>query len=715
MGDEIDDFVDAMYHSILGRPADEDGRKCYAQQIREGILKKGELDGILRASSEYDEGIGIIRANKEVGEFVRAKYREVLHRPADTGGLAHYVREIFDGRIKQEDLVSIFKQSGEYTPESHSVRLAYGTICKYLGEALENAKRVREYVDEIVIIYQFAEVDKNILDAFKALDARLYLTEWTDDFSYYRTQYLEHARELNCDWVFTTDTDEYPDHALCENVRRFIQESGDGARYNSIAFNSHDVALDENGREIAMNVSNYWKQMLFMLYPGVHYERRVHHDLIGADWVQINAPPDFFYEHKKEAIDIQRDGIRNFYIAGGGVDEYSEKWKELHQITDKHGWQRWEDFYNAMLRGNLPEDVKGWIIKHRSDNDVPHVDCEVRAFFIYYFGYLHSDENVGGWKSGPRDPEPESVGEIEAFVRDTYLKVLGRHADSEGERMYVQMINDGTVKREDLESVFRNSEEHKLKFGYVQDKMPFVTKDDLAEDISEFLHTTKEEARDRIEIGDKLLRESWQNANPQTPEDIENWYRTTEAYIFELAKFNQNTPDGGLSFYENLCLEPVARGMQMSEQEGRSIKVLDYGAGIGSLSYWMQRKGWEVSYLDLDSITMRFARFRAKKHELPLTFYSDKDALPENYFDLCVMVEVIEHVDDIDFHLQKVHRSLRTGGKIYATWTFPQSDEDVIDAPFHLRKYKGWGYEQMKDILMRNGFEEESTHLWIKK
>ena len=112
--EEIERFVDSLYISILGRPADEEGKRNYVERIKSGTLKKELLESILRTSEEYRERISIVQENREIANFVKAKYLDVLDRLVDSGGLVHYTKEIVEGRIKEEELETILMQSEEY-------------------------------------------------------------------------------------------------------------------------------------------------------------------------------------------------------------------------------------------------------------------------------------------------------------------------------------------------------------------------------------------------------------------------------------------------------------------------------------------------------------------------------------------------------------------------------------------------------------------------
>lgn len=335
-------------------------------------------------------------------------------------------------------------------------KVAYCTLTEDLKSAISNLKITRSYVDESIVIYENGT--KSELKKLKKLKITCVQKDWEDNFSEYRNHYLTAARELNCNWIFTSDTDEYPSITLCENIKSLIKNA---KNYDMISFNSHDIGYDENDIEIYNNISTYYKQLLFKLYSKVKYVRTVHHDLSGHIYKEIHASPECYYEHIKHSSEVQIRGCRNFYIAGGGVDEYSSEWKELREIDNCPN--TWHKFKANMIDGTLNDEVKKWIIKYRNANSQPHRDSELRSFFEVYFINLHPEQNIDNINIDLDIAHVES-DIITTFIESEYLRILGRHADSNGLETYKSAIINGTLKREELETIFKTSSEYKQKW-----------------------------------------------------------------------------------------------------------------------------------------------------------------------------------------------------------------------------------------------------------
>lgn len=297
-------------------------------------------------------------------------------------------------------------------------RIFYCTICRRAEEALTVCKRVRPYVDEIIVIYQhLAWVD--IIEEFKKLNAHLYLTEWKDDFSLYRNQYIlqtgEIIKEKGYDsgsvWMLITDCDEIPSIMMLDSLKHVINEanleySGKGA--TSVTFNAHDVIVkggetgidsvvrlleDYDKDEILYNhVSDSYKEVLIKYNSRLQYSGVVHHMIHGTGLKFMRASNEYYYDHIKTEIDMHVHGCRNYFIGGGGINEKTLKWKELREICDRCSIFTWKQMKDAMMNGKIDERIKRYFISHKNDSD-SHIDSELRSFYTYY-SVLHPDEVI---------------------------------------------------------------------------------------------------------------------------------------------------------------------------------------------------------------------------------------------------------------------------------------------------------------------------------
>jgi SAM-dependent methyltransferase len=95
-------------------------------------------------------------------------------------------------------------------------------------------------------------------------------------------------------------------------------------------------------------------------------------------------------------------------------------------------------------------------------------------------------------------------------------------------------------------------------------------------------------------------------------------------------------------------------------------KLLDVGCAMGHFLEFARRYGWEVEGVECSPYAARYAaeRFRVTVH--PVCVLKDAN-LPHNYYNSCVLVEVIEHLPDPRETMTEVWRLLEPGGLAYVT------------------------------------------------
>ena len=95
-------------------------------------------------------------------------------------------------------------------------------------------------------------------------------------------------------------------------------------------------------------------------------------------------------------------------------------------------------------------------------------------------------------------------------------------------------------------------------------------------------------------------------------------------------------------------------------------RLLDVGCAMGHFLGFAKGHGWEVEGVECSSYAARYAeeRFGARVH--PVSVLKDAN-LQEEFYDTCVLVEVIEHLADPYETMTEAWRVLRPGGLVYIT------------------------------------------------
>ena len=91
------------------------------------------------------------------------------------------------------------------------------------------------------------------------------------------------------------------------------------------------------------------------------------------------------------------------------------------------------------------------------------------------------------------------------------------------------------------------------------------------------------------------------------------------------------------------------------------IKILDIGCGGGLLSEPMSRLGAEVCGMDASEKNIEVAKIHAKKNNLNIKYFCSS---PEKFrsdlkFDVILNMEIIEHVEDVNFFLKSCSKLLK--------------------------------------------------------
>jgi 2-polyprenyl-6-hydroxyphenyl methylase / 3-demethylubiquinone-9 3-methyltransferase len=99
----------------------------------------------------------------------------------------------------------------------------------------------------------------------------------------------------------------------------------------------------------------------------------------------------------------------------------------------------------------------------------------------------------------------------------------------------------------------------------------------------------------------------------------------------------------------------------------KNLKILDIGCGGGLLSEPMCRLGASVVGIDASKKNIEVAKFHANKNKLKIDY---KVASPETMktkikFDVILNMEIVEHVEDINFFIKESAKLLKKNGIMF--------------------------------------------------
>ena len=99
----------------------------------------------------------------------------------------------------------------------------------------------------------------------------------------------------------------------------------------------------------------------------------------------------------------------------------------------------------------------------------------------------------------------------------------------------------------------------------------------------------------------------------------------------------------------------------------KNLRVLDIGCGGGLLSEPLSRLGAEVMGIDASSRNIDVAKLHAKKNNLNIKYIctSPENLNSNDQFDIILNMEIIEHVENLDFFLKSCARLLKNNGMMF--------------------------------------------------
>jgi hypothetical protein len=135
----------------------------------------------------------------------------------------------------------------------------------------------------------------------------------------------------------------------------------------------------------------------------------------------------------------------------------------------------------------------------------------------------------------------------------------------------------------------------------------------------------------------RALAAEWDTADPRTDDEIAQFFRGTDSYLYNLAIWEAS---GNRPGYVPLALPTLARhGVRT---------VLDYGCGIGSDALLLQQDGFDVTGCDFRSPCTAFLRWRS--HDT-IRIVEPGELASVTAPDALWVLDTLDHLVDIDASL----------------------------------------------------------------
>lgn len=235
-----------------------------------------------------------------------------------------------------------------------------------------------------------------------------------------------------------------------------------------------------------------------------------------------------------------------------------------------------------------------------------------------------------------------------------------------------------------------------------------------AKEIGHFLKVDANSAKDRLATGfhenHHAVADDFRKANPQNDDQLLEWYRNTDTYIWELSAYHL---DEGFNYTG--MIEGIALHLKGLDKK----RVLCLGDGIGDLSLKLFNTGLSPFYNDLKgSKTAKFAHMRftlnvSDNINLDLTEgWTPK--FRANSYDAVVALDFLEHVTEVEEWTKEIYKALRKGGQFMAQNAFAIGDDEHGGSiPMHLTRNNRFEYDWIP-LLESIGFIDQHNGWWTK-
>ena len=163
--------------------------------------------------------------------------------------------------------------------------------------------------------------------------------------------------------------------------------------------------------------------------------------------------------------------------------------------------------------------------------------------------------------------------------------------------------------------------------------------------------------------------------------------------------------------------------LKSKEKPLQKINILDIGCGGGLLSEPMARLGANVTGIDASDKNIKIAKLHAKKNKLNINYFcsSPEKLKIKKKFDVILNMEIIEHVEDINFFIKSCSKLLKKNGLMFVATlnkTLKSYVFAIIGAEYVLRWLPigthDWEKfvkpEDLKKILSKNNLKIEKIN-----
>jgi ubiquinone/menaquinone biosynthesis C-methylase UbiE len=174
-------------------------------------------------------------------------------------------------------------------------------------------------------------------------------------------------------------------------------------------------------------------------------------------------------------------------------------------------------------------------------------------------------------------------------------------------------------------------------------------------ELAEYFDISREEARRRCSGALAWSKREWDAAPRRTADEIKDFYRTTQSYLFEHVWWHATDLKNNAANAEILAYA----------QSLGARDYLDFGSGVGANAILFARHGFRVTLADISTTMLEFARWRLRRRGIQAMLIDlNRQSLPRGQFDFATAVDVFEHLPRPETELKQLSRAMKEGGTL---------------------------------------------------